>query len=871
MRQVVLIFFTLWLSLSLFFCRRGKEAEGLAGIGRGLLPVDSLQALYSYLQKRSDFAAETLRFWVLTEWIEALIDKNDLDTAQQLGRVLDSLVLRTSYAVAPALRGLGWGMIFRGLGKPDPADSLLAQAFHISDSLGRIDLLGKISYERGLVAIRQKKLPKAIEFLQQAVLYAQQKGDSLLAGRSTLRMGVLYGGQGRHSEAESLYRRAVSFLQSGADPEGLMGTYINLGLLYDNSGRYPEALGVLDTAYHLADSFHSRTGLIKAANNLGLVHYNQGNYSEALQYFQIALQHQEALQDTPGLARSYNNIGGIYFDQRKFKEARKYYQKALFIRKALSDEVGMASIYSNIGSTYHEEGRLDSALQAFLTAAELLSRHPDTVRLAYTYNNLGNLYIDIGNYGKALEYLQKSADLYRRLNDKKSLTYTYANMATLYWSQGQPKIARMYAQKAFELARALNAKERIMMTALVLAKIDSTLAAGGQLDAWRSAYFSHYWYAAYKDSLFNEENIRKIERLQAQYEHEKQVALLRAQQEKERALTAARLRQKELERNYSLFGLGLTLAALTAIAYFLLILRRKNQMLTTLNNELELSNAELAATNKALEASNETIRAQAEALAEKNEHILAGIRYAKRIQNAILPAPHRWQRLLRNSFIWYMPKEIVAGDFYWLEETDDYIFVGIADATGHGVPGAFVSLMCSSALSKALLEEGLTSPAPLLDRVKEIVVERLTHEGEKLWDGMDIALLRLSKTQPYQITFAGANRPLWLITRQNELIEIPPTRQPIGYTDYTIPFEETTLSLESQAPVMIYAFTDGLTDQIGGPQSRKLGPKRLREFLLSIAPMPLSEQLTALQAFYNNWKKDHPQTDDVTCLGLRIT
>jgi serine phosphatase RsbU (regulator of sigma subunit) len=224
---------------------------------------------------------------------------------------------------------------------------------------------------------------------------------------------------------------------------------------------------------------------------------------------------------------------------------------------------------------------------------------------------------------------------------------------------------------------------------------------------------------------------------------------------------------------------------------------------------------------------------------------------------------------LPESFLLYKPRDIVAGDFYWLEETERYIFLGVADATGHGVPGAFVSIVCANALYKAVLEEGLESPAKILWRVREVVVSQLTQAGEKVKDGMDIALIRFAKADRSRAVFAGANRPLWIVSAEG-LLEVAGTRQPIGYVEEPKPFEEVELMLGSRAPAMVYAFTDGIVDQMGGPKGRKLLPKGLREWLLSLWNQPVAKQAESLTALFETWRGDRPQIDDVTVVGVRV-
>jgi len=193
----------------------------------------------------------------------------------------------------------------------------------------------------------------------------------------------------------------------------------------------------------------------------------------------------------------------------------------------------------------------------------------------------------------------------------------------------------------------------------------------------------------------------------------------------------------------------------------------------------------------------------------------------------------------------------------------------VADATGHGVPGAFVSIVCANALHKAVLEEGLESPAEILWRVREVVVSQLTQAGEKVKDGMDIALIRFAKGDGSRAVFAGANRPLWIVSAEG-LLEVAGTRQPIGYVEEPKAFEEVELMLGSRAPAMVYAFTDGIVDQMGGPKGRKLLPKGMREWLSSLWSQPVAEQAERLVALFETWRGERHQMDDVTIVGVRV-
>jgi serine phosphatase RsbU (regulator of sigma subunit) len=605
------------------------------------------------------------------------------------------------------------------------------------------------------------------------------------------------------------------------------------------------------------------------------------------------------------MATLYNNIGNIHKAQGRYAEALEAFQKALTIQERIGNQEGMATLYNNIGNIHAAQGRYTEALEALQKALTIRERIGNQEGIASCHNNIGTIHAAQGRYTEALEALQKALAIRERINDQEGIALSYDNIGTLYQAQGLYAVARSYFQKALAIAQSLGLQDLLDDIYLNLAQTDSALAASGLTHLWKSAYLHHRLYAAYKDSVLNEASIRKQAQLESQYEYDKKISLLKAQQEKERALAQAQLQRQKTERNALLTILAVVLLALSTMTYYQILLRRKNRLIQEQAHQLELKNAELQSINQALTESNKIIQAQAEELiaknaelttlnteleatnkalsdsyltiqkqakelARKNEEILDSIRYAERIQRAILPSEERRHRLLPDSFLIYQPRDIVAGDFYWLEETDQYIFLAVADATGHGVPGAFVSLVCASALNRTVRQEGLDSPAAILTRAKTIVTQVLTQEGTHLRDGMDIALIRLEKNTPARLTYAGANRPLWIISHQKELIEIPPTRQPIGFTDTEKPFEEHEIDLSSRLPAMLYAFTDGFIDQVGGPKGRKLMSKGLREILLEISHRPCPEQEKHLQRFFTAWKGEWPQLDDVTLIGVRL-
>jgi tetratricopeptide (TPR) repeat protein/serine phosphatase RsbU (regulator of sigma subunit) len=817
-------------------CQGGKKStfQLPPDLGRGLTPADSLGAVLNYLKGRREYQAETLRFHYMYEYIWTLARQKP-DTLPALVQALRSWAQKSQYPLGEGVATLGEAVVWRSQGQYNSALSRAQTALRIFQEKERSDYEGKTYNLIGIIHQDQGRTAEALQAYQKALTIFERIGDQQGIASCHNNIGIIHYAQGRYAEALEAFQKALTIRERIGDQQGIANSYNNIGIIHKTQGRYAEALESYQKALTIRERIGDQQGIASCYNNIGLIHKTQGRYAEALESHQKALAIHERIGDQQGIASCYNNIGLIHTNQGRYAEALESYQKALTIRERIGDQQGIAACYGNIGNIHADQGRYAEALEAYQKALTILKRIGDQQGIAACYGNIGIIHVAQGWYAEALEAYQKALAISERIGDQKDIALSYTNIGTLYQAQGLYSIARSYFQKALAIAQPLGLQDELDDIYLNLAQTDSALAALGQNHLWKSAYLHHRLYAAYKDSVLNKESIRKQAQLESQYEYEKKTALLKAEQEKERALATAQLRQRETQRNLSLLALGIALIGLVTFAILYRKIRQQRDLIQKQSDEiqqknlaLEQYNAELKSTNQALEESNRIIQQQAETLLEKNEEILDSIRYAERIQRAILPSAEKWQRLLPESFLLYKPRDIVAGDFYWLEETERYIFLGVADATGHGVPGAFVSIVCANALHKAVLEEGLESPAEILWRVREMVVSQLTQAGEKVKDGMDIALIRFAKGDRSRAVFAGANRPLWIVSAEG-LLEVAGTRQPIGYVEEPKPFEEVELMLGSRAPAMVYAFTDGIVDQMGGPKGRKLLPKGMRE------------------------------------------
>ena len=259
---------------------------------------------------------------------------------------------------------------------------------------------------------------------------------------------------------------------------------------------------------------------------------------------------------------------------------------------------------------------------------------------------------------------------------------------------------------------------------------------------------------------------------------------------------------------------------------------------------------------------------QKDLIEEKNSEIVDSIQYALRLQTAILPTSQYMQDHLKDHFVLFQPKDIVSGDFYWMTTVEDKILIAAVDCTGHGVPGAMVSIVGANGLNRCVKEFGLTKPSEILEKLREIVIETFNSAHEEVKDGMDMSILCFDM-KSNMVEFAGANNPLWIARKKDSTMDIVKgDKQPIGKFDYAKPF--TNHSVRIYKGDCLYLFTDGYADQFGGERGKKLKYKPFQEQILKNIHLPMHEQKTILHTGFNKWMSNFEQVDDVCVIGIKI-
>jgi serine phosphatase RsbU (regulator of sigma subunit) len=359
--------------------------------------------------------------------------------------------------------------------------------------------------------------------------------------------------------------------------------------------------------------------------------------------------------------------------------------------------------------------------------------------------------------------------------------------------------------------------------------------------------------------MFTKESSAQIAEMNTKYDTDKknkEIELLKKESEIEHLNQEAEKSRNSIIRNSLIVGC-------LFIFILAIVLYNRNQV-------KQKANIALADKNKSIEEQKEQIQFQHAQLEHKNKEITDSINYAKNLQLAILPPDNQVKRLLPDSFILYKPKDIVSGDFYWVEEWGDSILVAAADCTGHGVPGAFMSIVGNNLLQQAVNVFGLTKPSLILNNVNKNI-SRMLHQSEEtssVKDGMDIALISIEKGTR-KLEYAGAFNPLWII-RNGEIVEVAPDKHPVGaFLDEELK-QFTNHELELQKGDAIYIFTDGYADQFGGPKGKKFKYSQLKDILLKNNHLAMTAQKELLSTQIENWKGNLEQIDDILIIGIKF-
>jgi serine phosphatase RsbU (regulator of sigma subunit) len=596
--------------------------------------------------------------------------------------------------------------------------------------------------------------------------------------------------------------------------------------------------------------------LASAFNNKGLNFKDRGDIPMAIEYYQKSLKIGEELKDNNLIAIPLNNMGGIYRDQGDTSKALANYQKSLKIGESLHDRYVMAMCMNNIGAIYYRGNDFLLAKEYYSKSLKLMEEINDRHGICIALSNLGNIFREQGDAVLALRYGKRCLHIEEELNDKEGIAFSLNDIAMASFKMGQMEDARRAGECSLQLAKEIGYPENIKISSKTLATLYS------KTGNWRKAFEMQVLYEQMHDSIFNQANRKLSIRKSFQYEYEKKVAADSVREIEEHKVVEGQMKQEKTKRTALFIGIGL-------FAVFSLFMYNRFRVTSKQKGIIEIQKVEVAKQRDLADIRREIAEAQREVIGGKQKEILDSIHYALRIQQAMLTSEEYFNEQLKaEHFIFYQPKDIVSGDFYWAVSHNQKFYLATADCTGHGVPGAFMSLLNISFLNENVIERGIQSPGQILTEQRKEIIKALNPKGnENSKDGMDCVLCAFD-LQQNKLEFAAANNPLWLI-RNKELIDYKGDKMPVGKgEDQAKDFTNQTIDL--QKGDIIYTFTDGYADQFGGSKGKKFMYKQLAQLLLDNHHLPLTEQRDLLARSLNVWKGNHEQVDDILVIGVRV-
>lgn len=654
------------------------------------------------------------------------------------------------------------------------------------------------------------------------------------------------------------------------------------GIIYSDQGLYDKSIEFYNKSADIGILLNDKSLISKAYSNIGVSYYYKSEFQTAVDYYLKSLKILEELKDSSNIAIQMSNLGVFYQMQSLYDKALETLFRSLdFIPK--NSFKTRADAYNNIAVTYTYTNNLDKALE-YYNEAKILSEKVDDFRgIATSYNNMADLYKRMLQLDKAIEMSKKAIEVCEKNNIPTDNTYYYRSLAVALFENRNFTQAESYLEKSIQMCDEQGNKKLLADNYYLMADIFR------MTKNFEKATEYMFLFKELNDSVQQQTYSENIAEMETKYQTEKkqqEIEILN----KDNLIQAERInKQKALIFTF--------IVVFIIILIFSAIILRLYRQKKKANIELKLMNAQITSQKEEIEAQRDEIEqqrdyvtSQRDTISLQKQELTDSIKYAKRIQEALLPQNELFEILLKEYFILFKPRNIVSGDFFWIKEYNDKVIVSVADCTGHGVPGAFMSMLGIAFLNEIVNTQNITSSGEILDLLRTNIILSL-HQSNKEGDskdGMDISMCLIDKANK-KLQFSGANNPLYIVKNSTlkasnpkvqemavdsvtELVEFKGDKQPIAIYPEMKKFSTNEFSYEDIDS--IYLFSDGFADQFGGPKGKKFMYKQFKELIISNSTKSMSEQKSILKSKIENWMYDgginYEQTDDITVIGVKL-
>ncbi|MDT3741464.1 MAG: tetratricopeptide repeat protein [Candidatus Kapabacteria bacterium] len=764
----------------------------------------------------------------------------------------------------------------------------LQKSLKINEELNNKSGLASNYENIGLVYSNKNEIPKALEYLFKSLKIYEEIGEKTGIASNLGNIGYVYYQQSDYTNALEYFKKAIKLNEELGSKSGLASNYSNIGSILNEQSNFPKALEYYHKALNINEDLDNKSQISTNLENIANIHNEQSDLSAALEYYQKSLAIDEELDNKSGIASNLMKIGDIYYSQSEYSKAMEYYKKSLAINEELGSKSGIALNLGNIGLIHIKQHEYTKASEYYDKSIKIQEEIGDKSGIARNYSNSGDLYFALSqdslidtsitknelllknemNLKKAISNYQNAIDIYRNNGDIKSLSEALKNLSNAYLQNGEYKKAYDTFNEYKSLQDKIFLSERQKeISILEEIRKNEIKDKDSEIQAKENELLKQL---SHNQNLELEKKNKEVALLSANQKLQKlaiekrnsELAILQKDKElaelvvkskeseaknktKEIELLQSKEQRQKIEIEQASFQKYVLIAGLLVFALIIIFIFIRFREKKKLSEELQF---------------------QKSIVEEKNEQIFASITYASTIQNALLP----WESILRvafkDLFIFYKPKDIVSGDSYWFQEVNGIKFLAAIDCTGHGVPGAMLTVISSSVLDDAVLSKRLTDTGEILtymnSKVTEVLNQRLKENQTR--DGMEVVLIAVKGKI---IQFSGAGRPLYLKSNTLEIIKTD-KRGIAGQTDNDV-YQFSSIEIPKTNNMSVYLTSDGFADQMN-ETSKKYSTKRFIALLDSISDKSSQEQNDILESEFNNHKGERSQIDDVTVLGIKI-
>lgn len=638
-----------------------------------------------------------------------------------------------------------------------------------------------------------------------------------------------------HSNKNNIYRIK----------KNLANTLNTIGNVYISSGNYELALQYQKESLHIRQIIHDKVGIASSFNNVALIYSKLGNYSESLKNHFASLKIKEILQNKKGMAISYNNIGLIYKEQKNNLQALEYLKKSLVLSKEIGLSNLIATSHLNIGVIYIGERNFSEALYNLNESYTISLKENNKEDISNAIGNIGAAYYEQNKYDEALKNVNEAIKIKTEIGDNLGVASFLNLISQIYQKKGDIINAITYGEKSLNLAKELKALDQIKESS-------SSLYASYQKQGnFKKAFETQSLFFATRDSILSENNQRELVRQELEYNFEKQSladSLNYANQKKLASIENDAKFKNEKNKRYTLY-LGLLSLIIFSVFIFNRFRITKQQ-----KNIIEEQSHKLEITHHQLE--------------EKTKEITDSILYSKEIQNTFLKSPTNSKKYFKDTVLLYQPKDVVSGDFYWYKEIRDELFLVVGDCTGHGVPGAIISVLAIQCLEKTITNIVNHDELHLLNNFIKEEFNAYYNVGGHVSIGLDFSIVCLNKNLK-KVYLSGSGASIIVKDKANVLNAHKFDSINIGGSNPAL-YEPTTISYEFKDIRSVFLYTDGIIDQKGHETGKKFGTKKLKDLIENLNTNNSETALAIIEKEIKNWIGNSDQIDDITLLGIQI-